>query len=285
MAVITISRQFGAGGKTLGQMLADELGYTFADSEIVTKIAQAANVSETWVENVEKEAGGKLSRVISSMVNKSLVDKVLKDERGYIDEQIYLDYLIVMIAQIAEEGNAVILGRGSQYILRGHPDVVHVLLINEFENRVKFMMDRYDMSYSKAASPSEARTSAGPTCIAGSERPTSMRRTCTTWFSTCRYRYGYGQGHGPRPGENQNRKTSVNHACCPGLTVKTLGKKVSPSLFPSRTSFPPRSQTSEQFCHAFEKPGQGGGLRIARDDLPTSSSGVSTSMRTFLKSL
>ena len=152
MAVITISRQFGAGGKTLGKMLADELGYTFADSEIVTKIAQAANVSETWVENVEKEAGGKLSRVISSMVNKSLVDKVLKDERGYIDEQIYLDYLIVMIAQIAEEGNAVILGRGSQYILRGHPDTVHVLLINEFENRVQFMMDRYDMSYSKAAS-------------------------------------------------------------------------------------------------------------------------------------
>jgi cytidylate kinase len=103
------------------------------------------------VENVEKEAGGKLSRVISKMVNKSLVDKVLKDERGYIDEQIYLDYLIVMIAQIAEEGNAVILGRGSQYILRDHPDVVHVLLINEFENRVKFMMDRYDMSYNKAA--------------------------------------------------------------------------------------------------------------------------------------
>jgi cytidylate kinase len=151
MAVITISRQFGAGGKTLGQMLADELGYTFADSEIVTKIAQAANVSETWVEHVEKEAGGKLSRVISKMVNKSLVEKVLKDERGYIDEQIYLDYLVVMIAQIAEEGNAVILGRGSQYILRGHPDAVHILLINEFENRVKFLMENYGMSYSKAA--------------------------------------------------------------------------------------------------------------------------------------
>jgi cytidylate kinase len=151
MAVITISRQFGAGGKTLGQMVADKLGYIFADSEIVSKIAQAANVSETWVENVEKEAGGKLSRVISRMVSKGLVDKVLKDERGYIDEEIYLDYLVVMIAQIAEEGNAVILGRGSQYILRDHPDAVHVLLINEFENRVKFMMEHYDLTYNKAA--------------------------------------------------------------------------------------------------------------------------------------
>ena len=46
MAVITISRQFGAGGKTLGQMIADKLGYTFADSDIIQRIAKEANVSE-----------------------------------------------------------------------------------------------------------------------------------------------------------------------------------------------------------------------------------------------
>jgi cytidylate kinase len=151
MAVITISRQFGSGGKALGKMLADELGYVFADSDIVSRIAQAANVSETWVETVEKEAGGKLSRVISRMVSKGLVDKVLKDERGYIDEEIYLDYLIVMVAQIAEEGNAVIMGRGSQYILRDHPDAIHILLVNEFENRVKYVIEHHDMPYNKAA--------------------------------------------------------------------------------------------------------------------------------------
>lgn len=151
MAVITISRQFGAGGKTLGKMVADELGYVFADSEIVTKIAQAANVSETWVENVEREAGGKLSRVITRMVSKGLVEKILKDERGYIDEEIYLDYLVVMIAQIAEEGKAVILGRGSQYILSDHPDAIHVLLVNEFENRVQYSMKQHDLPYNKAA--------------------------------------------------------------------------------------------------------------------------------------
>jgi cytidylate kinase len=151
MAVITISRQFGSGGKALGKMLADELGYVFADSDIVSRIAQAANVSETWVETVEKEAGGKLSRVISRMVSKGLVDKVLKDERGYIDEEIYLDYLVVMVAQIAEEGNAVIMGRGSQYILRDHPDAIHILLVNEFENRVKYVIEHHDLSYTKAA--------------------------------------------------------------------------------------------------------------------------------------
>ena len=150
MAVITISRQFGAGGKTIGKMVADKLGYTFADDDIIQMVAEAANVSPHWVESVEREAGGKLSRAISNMVSKRLVDRILKDERGYIDERLYLDYLVVIIAQVAEEGNAVILGRGSQYILHDHPDACHILLINEFENRVKFMMEQYDLSESRA---------------------------------------------------------------------------------------------------------------------------------------
>ncbi len=150
MAVITISRQFGAGGKTLGKMIADKLGYTFADDDIIQMVAEMANVSPHWVESVEKEAGGKLSRIISSMVSKRLVDRILKSESGYIDEKLYLDYLVVIIAQIAEEGNVVIIGRGCQYILKGHPDAVHILLINEFENRVKFMQEHYDLTHSKA---------------------------------------------------------------------------------------------------------------------------------------
>ncbi|MGB7920285.1 MAG: cytidylate kinase-like family protein [Desulfobacterales bacterium] len=151
MAVITISRQFGAGGKTVGKMVADKLGYTFADDDIIQMVAEAANVSPHWVESIEKEAGGKLSRIVSSMVSKRLVDRILKDERGYLDERLYLDYLVVIIAQIAEEGNVVILGRGSQYILGDHPDAHHVLLINNVENRVKFMMEHYDFSESRAA--------------------------------------------------------------------------------------------------------------------------------------
>ncbi len=151
MAVITISRQFGAGGKTVGKMVADRLGYTFADDDIIQMVAEAANVSPHWVESIEKEAGGKLSRVVSSMVSKRLVDRILKDERGYMDERLYLDYLVVIIAQIAEEGNAVILGRGSQYILHDHPDAYHVLLVSDLKSRVKFMTERYDFSESQAA--------------------------------------------------------------------------------------------------------------------------------------
>ena len=151
MAVITISRQFGAGGRTLGRMIAERLGYTFADNDVIQMIAEAANVSPMWVESVEKEAGTRLSRAINRLVARNLVDKILKDERGYIDETIYLDYLVVIISQIAEEGNVVVLGRGSQYILNDHPDAFHVLLIDDYQNRIK-LMEHYDLTRGRAES-------------------------------------------------------------------------------------------------------------------------------------
>jgi cytidylate kinase len=151
MAVITISRQFGAGGITLGKMIAEKFGYTFADTDIIKMVAEMANVSTHFVETVEKEAGGKFSKFISKTVSKPLVDRILKDERGYIDEEIYLDYLVLIIAQMADDGDVVILGRGSQYILNDHPDACHVLLIDTFENRVRFMQKHYDLSQGRAA--------------------------------------------------------------------------------------------------------------------------------------
>ncbi len=150
MAVITISRQFGAGGKTLGKRLADALKYSFVDEDIIHMIAKAANVSAGWVESVEKEAGGRLSRIVSKIVSKPLLERVIKDERGYIDEEIYIDYLVILISQMAEDGNIIFLDRGSQYILNDLPGAFHVLLINTFENRVRFIMERYGLSESRA---------------------------------------------------------------------------------------------------------------------------------------
>ena len=150
MAVITISRQYGAGGNTLGRMIADKLGYTFADQEIIQRIAKEANVSTNWIESFEKEAGSKVSRLIDKLVSQRLLDRVLKDERGYLDEKIYLDYLVLIIAQVADEGDVVILGRGSQYILDDLPEASHILLIDDFDHRVKFMMENYDLPKRRA---------------------------------------------------------------------------------------------------------------------------------------
>ena len=151
MAVITISRQIGSGGITFGKMIAEKLGYTFADNEIIQRLSKEANVSAKWLRSFEKEAGSRLSRIISKMVSKRWLDRALAGERGYLDEEIYLDYMVLIIAQMADEGNAVILGRGSQYILDDHPDTIHIRMIDRVENRVKFLVEHYDMTEKNAA--------------------------------------------------------------------------------------------------------------------------------------
>jgi cytidylate kinase len=145
MAVITISRQFGAGGITLGRMVAQRLGYKFYDHEIIQMVAKQAKVSTRWVQSMEKEAGGKMERLIAGLVSKTFMDRFLDDNRGYIDEEIYVDLLHKIIQKIAAEGNAVILGRGSQYILKNSDDVYHVLLVADREYRIRFIEEKYEL--------------------------------------------------------------------------------------------------------------------------------------------
>ena len=145
MAVLTISRQFGAGGITLGKMVSEKLSYTFYDEEIIQLVAEKAKVSRHWVESMEKEAGGKFQRLISGLVSRSLIDRILDDQRGYIDEDIYVDMLHVVLQRIADEGDAVLIGRGSQYILKDNTNAFHVLLVADKEHRIKFIEKHYNL--------------------------------------------------------------------------------------------------------------------------------------------
>lgn len=150
MPVVTVSRQFGAGGRTLGKIVADQLGYSYVDEEIIQMVAARARVSANWVESIEKEAGARLLKYMTRLVPKSFIDMVL-DDRGYIDEEIYVDLLHQIINQLADEGNVVIIGRGSQYILRDRKDTYHILLIADFVDRIKFMEIHYHLSPREAS--------------------------------------------------------------------------------------------------------------------------------------
>jgi cytidylate kinase len=156
MAVVTISRQFGAGGLTLGEMISKKLGYALFDNEILQMVAEKANVSTDWVTSMEKDAGKPFQKIVASLLSKSLVDRVISNERGYIDEEIYVDALRTIITKIADEGNAVIIGRGSQYVLKDRKDAVHILLIAGRDHRVAFIEKKYHLSNKQASNTVEA---------------------------------------------------------------------------------------------------------------------------------
>ena len=150
MAVITISRQFGAGGLSLGRKVADTLDYRFFDEEIIQLVAQKARVSPDWVRSIEKEAGGKLDKFLSTLIPRSVVDRILDDQRGYIDEEIYVDLLDKVVSKVAEADNSIILGRGGQYILKGRSGVFHVLLVADIDHRIGFVETKYQLTRSQA---------------------------------------------------------------------------------------------------------------------------------------
>jgi cytidylate kinase len=146
MAVITISRQFGAGGITLGQRLAKKLGYDFIYEEIIEKVAEKAAVSKDWVNALLRDGGGSLSNFMAGFVPSKLMDHIFNTQRQYMDEKAYIKPLYQIVPQIAQRDNLVIVGRGGQFILKDYPDTHHVLLIADLAYRVDFMKHRYQLS-------------------------------------------------------------------------------------------------------------------------------------------
>ena len=150
MSVITISRQFGAGGKTLGEMIAKELNYRFLDDLIIQELAEKAKVSVNFVKSMEKTAGSKLSKLISAMFSRNYIERIIGADKGYIDEKKYVELLHEVIMIFAKQDNVVLLGRGGQYILQDFIEAYHILLVADLQDRIKFVQRFYDMSEAKA---------------------------------------------------------------------------------------------------------------------------------------
>jgi cytidylate kinase len=153
MSVITISRQFGAGGKTFGRRIADTLGYYYADEDIIERAVVEIYVSSDGKKIFESEPVDKFKKFISKLnpFGTSLMELPLNDKERYIDGFKYFELLSLIIPKIAKDGNAVIVGRGGQYILHNFENTYHILLIAKKEDRIKFIEEHYRASSSRAA--------------------------------------------------------------------------------------------------------------------------------------
>lgn len=149
MAVITISRNFGAGGITLGERLAEELGYRFVNDQLIAEVAEAAGVSCEQIECFEKRGTTKLEKLLNLIVSPSFLERHA-EKHGYVHEKAYVDEVKSALIKLYEKGNSVIIGRGGNLTLQGYPGTVHVLLVADDEHRRRFLMSKYKMTESQA---------------------------------------------------------------------------------------------------------------------------------------
>lgn len=135
--VITISREFGSGGRTIGKRLAEKLNYKFYDSELVKKVANESGYDKDFIEK-HGEYASSTSRLMFSM---SRNVGAINSYNSVYDE-IYIAQQKV-IEDLANEGNVVIVGRCADYILRNRDDVLNVFIYAPIESRKKRIIEEY----------------------------------------------------------------------------------------------------------------------------------------------
>lgn len=147
--IYTIGREFGSGGKQIGEKIAERLGIPLYDKELLQKAAKDSGFCEEIFENHDEKP-------TNSFLYSLVMDTY---SAGNYSAAPFLDMPLnhkVFLAQfdsikkIAEEGSCVIVGRCADYALAGNPDVVNVFIRADLEDRVKWISKRLDITESKA---------------------------------------------------------------------------------------------------------------------------------------
>jgi cytidylate kinase len=148
MPVITISRQFGAAGVPVGRGLADRFRAEFLDRAIVAQVALRSGIPENELESYDERLPGLWQRIASALATSSPEVTMPAIPYEHMPSMTTHDRLVQItrsvIEEAAERGNAVILGRGAAFILRGQPTVIHVHLHASLKARIRYLLTRVE---------------------------------------------------------------------------------------------------------------------------------------------
>jgi len=145
--IITISRQYGSGGREIGAKLAEKLGIPFYDNELISRAAKESGFAEEAFNNVEKKASNSLLYSIAMGMN-----AYGSQEIGFthlsLDDQLYLAQSNV-IRKVAQEGPCVIVGRCADYVLKDYKNVVNIFIWAGMDFRKKRAIEQYHLTTNK----------------------------------------------------------------------------------------------------------------------------------------
>ena len=137
--LVTISREYGSGGRIIGRMVAEKLGVAFYDKEIIDMAVEKSGLSREVVETAELRAKSSFSYSLSSAIN---FGEGLTSEPVSMNEKLFITQFDI-INQIGELGEGVIIGRCADYILKDMPGVTNVFIHAELEDRIKRCTEVY----------------------------------------------------------------------------------------------------------------------------------------------
>lgn len=135
--VITVSREYGSGGRYVGRLIADKLGIKFYDKDFVTELADKTGLSEEYIENNEQK------RALLSSFNNGYYAGLDGADELFVKES-------ELVEDLAEKGSCVIIGRCADFVLRNRKNVVNVFIYSSMEDKIKRAVEFYGLEKSKA---------------------------------------------------------------------------------------------------------------------------------------
>ena len=132
--VITISRQYGTGGREIGHKLALRLGISFLDRELITRAAKKSGFSEELFEQLDKRATNSFLYSLTMFGSTGLNGMSLTD-------QLYLAQANV-IREIAEDAPCVVVGRCADHVLAGTERLVRIFIYADMEARIQRIREK-----------------------------------------------------------------------------------------------------------------------------------------------
>lgn len=135
--VITVEREYGAGGGVIAEQLASRLGWKLWDQLLTEEIARRLDCDCSTVEQREERRDPAYYRLLKAFMRGSFEGNFNPPRLRMVDTDCVREIVQAILPQIAEAGNCVIVGRGSAYYLGSRPDSFHVFVYAPFEARVR----------------------------------------------------------------------------------------------------------------------------------------------------
>ncbi|MCD8180859.1 MAG: cytidylate kinase-like family protein [Firmicutes bacterium] len=148
--VITIGRQFGSGGRDVGEAVAQYFNIPFYDKELVEMAAQKSNISKEALKEADEHATNSfLYSLASGNYSMRGINAPIYYEMP-INDKLFIAQAEV-IKEVARKGSCVIVGRCADYVLENEKvDLLNVFIHGSVDYRAKRVMDAFDITQSKA---------------------------------------------------------------------------------------------------------------------------------------
>lgn len=151
MRVITVSREYGAGGGEIARRLAARIGWQLVDHALISRVAETLGEDEEDAAQYDERGDGFTSRLFSSLQWISPWGPVAPPPLPYEQQAAKRHQALTKVIMATYDlGNAIIVGRGGQRILAGHRDVLHVRIVAPLEPRVAYVIQREQLSADEA---------------------------------------------------------------------------------------------------------------------------------------